>query len=161
MGSNSDFPKVKAATDMLDEFEIPYTLKVLSAHRTPNALADFIYEVEDSSNYQVIIAAAGMSAALAGAIAAHTIKPVIGIPISGSKLDGIDALLSTVQMPPGLPVACVGIDAAKNAALQAISIIALSDEDIAKALWDFRAAQSQKVLKSNDEPFDAELKFRM
>lgn len=161
MGSKSDFPKVKPATEMLDELEIPYTLKVFSAHRTPKELGDFIEEVDNSDNYKVVIAAAGMSAALAGAIAAKTIKPVIGIPISGSKLDGMDALLSTVQMPPGLPVACMGIDASKNAALQAASIIALNDADLADSLRTFRTMQSQKVLACTDESFDAELKFRM
>ena len=161
MGSKSDFPKVKVAADTLDEFEIPYTLKVFSAHRSPKQLEDFVEHVDNSDNYKVVIAAAGMSAALAGAIAAKTIKPVIGIPISGSKLDGIDALLSTVQMPPGIPVACMGIDASKNAALQAISIIALNDPIVANDLRSFRVAQGKKVLEANNESFDAELKFRM
>lgn len=160
MGSKSDFPIIKKATDMLDELKIPYSFNIFSAHRTPTELADFVSGIDKSDNYQVIIAGAGMSAALAGCIASKTIKPVIGIPLSGSKLNGMDALLSTAQMPPGLPVACTGIDASKNAALLAAEILALSNHDIANRLRLFRAEQRTSVINSNNETFDASFSYK-
>lgn len=150
MGSDSDFPIVEKAANVLDDLKIPYTLQVLSAHRTPKELDEFIKEVDESEDYKVVIAGAGMSAALAGAIAAKTIKPVIGIPLAGSKLDGVDALLSTAQMPPGVPVACMSIDGTKNAALMAAEIIALTDADIKTALTNFRGKQRERVLNMGD-----------
>lgn len=151
LGSKSDLPKVEPALDMLNSLGISFTYRIFSAHRTPKELASFIEKVNDSDNCQVVIAAAGMSAALAGAIAAQTIKPVIGIPIAGSKLDGMDALLSTVQMPPGLPVACMAIDGAKNAALMAAEIVALSDVTVRRELTKFRLSQSKEVIDANSK----------
>ena len=151
MGSKSDTEKVKPAVSMLDELGISHCLKIYSAHRTPVELAEFIKEVDESDEFEVIIAAAGMSAALPGVIASQTVKPVIGVPLSGSVLDGMDAVLSMLQMPPGIPVATVGINAAKNAALQAASIISLHDEDVRKALLNYRADQKAKVLAANEE----------
>lgn len=151
MGSKSDREKVQPAIDVLEGLGIPYSVNIYSAHRTPKELEEFIKAVDEDYQYEAIIAAAGMSAALPGVIAAYTIKPVIGLPLKGSSLDGKDALYSMVQMPPGIPVATVGINAAKNAALQAASIIALHDASVRKALLDFRAKQKADVLAANDE----------
>lgn len=151
MGSKSDLPTMKKAVEMLDDLAISYTARVYSAHRTPDELAEFVAKVDKDESYKVIIAGAGMSAALAGAIAAKTVKPVIGIPLSGGKLNGVEALLSTLEMPPGLPVLTVGIDSAKNAALAAASIIALSDSSVAERLCFFRREQKEKVLEANEE----------
>lgn len=158
MGSKSDFPKMKKAFDMLDELEIPYAYKIFSAHRTPIELIEYIASV-NCSECDAIIAGAGMSAALPGVIAAQTLIPVIGVPLSGSNLEGMDALLSIVQMPPGIPVATVGIDATKNAALLAAQLVALNDSDVARKLLDFRKKQNEAVLKCNEEQLDADFKF--
>ena len=130
MGSDSDLPVVEKAIDTLREFD---EVHVYSAHRTPAEVKDFVSSAENNG-FGVIIAAAGMAAHLAGAIAANTVLPVIGIPVSAKKLDGIDALLSTVQMPSGIPVATVAIDGAKNAAILAAQIIALSDKTLSDKL---------------------------
>ena len=151
MGSMSDKDKVKAAVEILHNLGIDCSFNIFSAHRTPLELAEFIKEVDENDDFEVIIAAAGMSAALPGVIAAQTVKPVIGLPLSGSILDGMDALYSIIQMPPGIPVATVGINAAKNAALQAASIIALHDANVRKALISYRAEQKDKVLKADKE----------
>lgn len=151
MGSMSDKDKVKPAVDMLHDLGIDCSFNIYSAHRTLAELTEFIKEVDKSNEFEVIIAAAGMSAALPGIIAAQTIKPVIGVPLSSSVLDGTDALLSITQMPPGIPVASMGINAAKNAALQAASIIALHDEAVQKALLSYRLEQKDKVLKADEE----------
>lgn len=148
MGSDSDLPIVKKATDMLDKFEIPYELHVYSAHRTPNEARNFA-ENAIENGFGVIIAAAGMAAHLAGAIAAVTTLPVIGIPCSSSNLDGLDALLSTVMMPSGIPVATVAINGGANAAILAAQILALSDDNIAKKLADKRSADTEAVLKKD------------
>ena len=158
MGSNSDLPVVKGAIDKLKQFGVEYEARVISAHRTPQAAEEFAKGAEDRG-VSVIIAAAGKAAHLAGALAANTVLPVIGIPVKSSTLDGLDALLSTVQMPTGIPVATVAIDGAANAALLAIQILAVSDADLADKLRKARAAESQKVLEKNakvEEAFNAE-----
>ena len=129
MGSDSDLPVVEKAMDTLKEYGIPYEVHVYSAHRTPEQVRDFVSNARDNG-FGVIIAAAGMAAHLAGAVAANTVLPVIGIPVSAKKLDGLDALLATVQMPSGIPVATVAIDGAKNAAILAAQIIALGDDEL-------------------------------
>ena len=144
MGSDSDLKAMTGAMDALKALEIPYAVRVISAHRTPEAAAQFARSARDEG-YGVLICAAGKAAHLAGAMAANTILPVIGIPMKSSTLDGLDALLSTVQMPSGMPVATVAIDGAANAALLAAQIIALSDDDLAARFADYRAAQTARV----------------
>ncbi len=160
MGSDSDFPVVKAAADTLQELEIPFEVHVYSAHRTPEAVQAFVSAARQNG-FGVIIAAAGKAAHLAGVLAAGTTLPVIGIPMKSSALDGMDALLSTVQMPPGIPVAAVTVGKAggKNAALYAVSILALSDADLAEKLKAFRRKQTEQVLKT-DRELQEELKNR-
>lgn len=150
MGSDSDLPVLKPAFRTLEKFGIEYTVKVLSAHRTPDQAADFSKNAK-ANGYACLICAAGKAAHLAGAIAANTILPVIGIPVKSSTLDGLDALLSTVQMPGGMPVATVAIDGAQNAALLAVQILAVADEKLALAYADFRAKATEKVLEKNKE----------
>ena len=145
MGSDSDIPVVKKASDVLTELGIPFEAHIYSAHRTPDEAADFASNARDNG-FGVIIAAAGMAAHLAGAVAAHTTLPVIGIPCKSSVLDGMDALLSTVMMPSGIPVATVAIDGAKNAALLAAEILAVEDPKLAKILNDRRKAEADAVL---------------
>ena len=150
MGSKSDLPKLEKAIDILKRFEVPYEVHVFSAHRTPIEARDFSVNAR-ANGFGVIIGAAGMAAHLAGAIAANTTIPVIGIPINASSLGGMDALLSTVQMPSGIPVATVGIDGASNAALLAIEILSLSDDSLAAKLDAERKANAEKVLNANTE----------
>ena len=145
MGSDSDLPIVKKATDTLKSFGVPFEVHVYSAHRTPNEAREFALRAREAG-FGVIIAAAGMAAHLAGAIAANTTLPVIGIPCKSSVLDGMDALLSTVMMPPGIPVATVAIDGGANAALLAAEILALGDEELAARLQAKRKADADKVL---------------
>ncbi len=150
MGSDSDLPVVKKAIETLKDLEIPYEVHVYSAHRTPVEARDFAINAR-ANNFGAIIAAAGKAAHLAGAIAANTTLPVIGIPIKSSTLDGLDALLSTVQMPGGIPVATVAIDGAQNAALLAAQILAVSDEEIAAKLDAQRKSASETVLEKNKQ----------
>ena len=150
MGSASDLPVVKKAIDMLVSLDVPYEVHVYSAHRTPDETSDFSSEAK-KNGFGVLIAAAGMAAHLAGVVASRTTLPVIGIPCKSSNLDGLDALLATVQMPTGIPVATVAIDGAANAALLAAEILALSDETLAKKLEDKRRADTEAVLKKNAE----------
>ena len=146
MGSDSDLPVVKKAADTLESFGVPYEMHVYSAHRTPVQARDFSLNAR-ANGFGVIIAAAGMAAHLAGALAANTTLPVIGIPMkSGTFSNGIDALLSTVQMPSGIPVATVAVDGAVNAALLAIQILAVTDADLAAKLDAKRTSDSKKVL---------------
>ena len=145
MGSDSDLPVVKKGTDLLKTLEIPFEVHVYSAHRTPDQVRDFAASAK-ANGFGVIIAAAGMAAHLAGVIAAGTTLPVIGIPCKSSVLDGMDALLSTVMMPPGIPVATVAIDGGANAALLAAEIIALGDEALAAKLEAKRKTDAAKVL---------------
>lgn len=148
MGSDSDLPVVEKAIATLKEYGVPYEVHVYSAHRTPEQSKAFSQNAIDNG-FGAIIAAAGKAAHLAGAVAANTTLPVIGIPVKASTLDGLDALLSTVQMPAGIPVATVAIDGAVNAALLAIQILAVSDAELAKKLTDARAAATEKVLAAN------------
>lgn len=148
MGSDSDLPVVEKAINTLKEYGVPYEVHVYSAHRTPVQAKEFS-ENAIANGFGAIIAAAGKAAHLAGAIAANTTLPVIGIPVKSSTLDGIDALLSTVQMPAGIPVATVAIDGAVNAALLSIQILAVSDAELAKKLANARADASAKVLEKN------------
>ena len=148
MGSDSDLPVVEKAMDKLKEFEVPFEVHVYSAHRTPEQAGEFSRTAREKG-FGVLIAAAGKAAHLAGAIAANTTLPVIGIPVKSSTLDGLDALLSTVQMPTGIPVATVAIDGAANAALLAVEILAVTDGDLAEKLKKTRAAESAKVLEKN------------
>ena len=148
MGSDSDLKAMQGAMDALKALEVPYAVRVISAHRTPEAAAEFAKGAQ-ADGYGVIIAAAGKAAHLAGAFAANTILPVVGVPMKSSTLDGLDALLSTVQMPSGMPVATVAIDGATNAALLAAQIIALSDEALSRRLADYRAAQTAKVIEKD------------
>ena len=145
MGSDSDLPVVKKGTDLLKTLEIPFEVHVYSAHRTPDQVRNFVASAK-ANGFGVIIAAAGMAAHLAGVIAAGTTLPVIGIPCKSSVLDGMDALLSTVMMPPGIPVATVAINGGANAALLAAEILALGDEELAARLQAKRKADADKVL---------------
>lgn len=148
MGSDSDLPIVQKAVDMLKSLDIPYEVHIYSAHRTPVEARDFAMNAR-KNGFGAIIAAAGMAAHLAGAIAANTTLPVIGIPCKGPVLDGMDALLSTVQMPTGIPVATVAINGAANAALLCAQIIAVEDQALAAKLDAKRAADAQKVLEKD------------
>ncbi len=148
MGSDSDLPVVEKAIGTLEEFQVPYEVHVYSAHRTPEEAKAFSQSAR-TNGFGAIIAAAGKAAHLAGALAANTTIPVIGIPVKSSNLDGIDALLSTVQMPSGIPVATVAIDGAVNAALLSIQILSLSDEALAEKLDAARAQGREKVLRKN------------
>ena len=151
MGSDSDLPVVQKAINTLQDFDVPHEVHVYSAHRTPEEARDFAVSARENG-FGAIIAAAGMAAHLAGAIAANTTLPVIGIPMkSGIFQNGIDALLSTVQMPSGIPVAAVAVDGAVNAALLSIQILAVEDEMLARKLTEKRAADKEKVLKKNAE----------
>ena len=148
MGSDSDLPIITKATDMLKELQIPFEVHVYSAHRTPVEAKEFS-ENAAKNGFGVLIAAAGMAAHLAGAVAANTTLPVIGIPCSSSNLDGMDALLSTVMMPTGIPVATVAINGGGNAALLAAQILAISDEALAQKLIDKRKNDAAKVLEKD------------
>ncbi|MBR0309180.1 MAG: 5-(carboxyamino)imidazole ribonucleotide mutase [Mogibacterium sp.] len=148
MGSDSDLPVVKKAAGVLEELGIPYEAHVYSAHRTPREASEWTLAAR-ANGFGVIIAFAGMAAHLAGAIAANTTLPVIGVPCKSAALDGMDALLSTVMMPSGIPVATVAIDGGKNAALLAAEILALSDEELAEALGARRNAEAEAVLEKD------------
>ena len=148
MGSDSDLKAMQGTMDALKALEIPYAVRILSAHRTPEAASEFARRAK-GDGYGVIIAAAGKAAHLAGAMAANTLLPVIGVPMKSSTLDGLDALLSTVQMPSGMPVATVAIDGATNAALLAAQILALSDDDLSDRFAARRAAQTARVLEKD------------
>ena len=148
MGSDSDLPVVQAAIDRLKASEIPVEARVISAHRTPAAAEQFASGAAENG-FGVIIAAAGKSAALAGVLAASTTLPVIGIPIKTSLMGGLDSLLSTVQMPGGIPVACVAVDGAENAAILAAQILAVSDPDLTAKLASFKAELAQKVMEKD------------
>lgn len=158
MGSTSDLPIMEKAAKLLDEFEIPFEMNALSAHRTPVEVEEFSKNAE-ARGIKVIIAAAGMAAHLPGVIAASTPLPVIGVPIN-STLDGMDALLAIVQMPPGIPVATVGINGALNAAILAIQMLSLNDENIAAKFKTYKAALAQKIVKANEELAKIEYKFK-
>ena len=158
MGSTSDLPVMEKAAAELDSMEIPFEMNALSAHRTPEEVCEFSKGAE-ARGIKVIIAAAGMAAALPGVIAAHTTLPVIGVPIKG-MLDGLDALLSIVQMPPAIPVATVGVNAAKNAAVLAEEMLALTDSDIAAKVKEAKSKLGEKIVKANAELAKVEYKFK-
>lgn len=158
MGSTSDLPVLEKAAKLFDEFEIPFELNALSAHRTPEEVTAFATSAQERG-LKVIIAAAGMAAHLPGVIAAQTTVPVIGVPIK-STLEGMDALLAIVQMPPGIPVATVGINGGLNAAILAIQMLALSDEKIAAKLKAYKKNLAKKIVKANEELSRIEYKFK-
>jgi 5-(carboxyamino)imidazole ribonucleotide mutase len=147
MGSSSDLPVMEKAMAFLNEQQIPFEVNALSAHRTPDAVENFARNAE-GRGIRVIIAAAGMAAALPGVIAASTTLPVIGVPIKG-MLDGLDAMLSIIQMPPGIPVATVGVNGAMNAAILAMEMLALSDKEIAERLKAYKSSLGKKIEKAN------------
>ena len=149
MGSTSDLPIMEKACKWLEQYEIPFEVNALSAHRTPAAVEKFAKEAKERG-IKVIIAGAGMAAALPGVIAASTSLPVIGVPIKG-MLDGLDAMLSIIQMPPGIPVATGGVNGAQNAAVLAAEMMALGDEEIAKKVEQWKATLGQKIEKANKE----------
>ena len=149
MGSTSDLPIMEKACKWLEQYEIPFEVNALSAHRTPAAVEKFAKEAKERG-IKVIIAGAGMAAALPGVIAASTSLPVIGVPIKG-MLDGLDAMLSIIQMPPGIPVATVGVNGAQNAAVLAAEMMALGDEEIAKKVEQWKATLGQKIETANKE----------
>ncbi|MDE6779852.1 MAG: 5-(carboxyamino)imidazole ribonucleotide mutase [Ruminococcus sp.] len=156
MGSNSDFPVVKSAVAELKKYGVEFECRVMSAHRTPAEAADFANKAKENG-FGAIICAAGMAAHLAGVIAGHTTLPVIGIPMKSSVLEGMDALLATVMMPPGVPVATVGINGAKNAAILAIQMLAISDEELAQKLADEKIKMADGV-RQKDIELQEELK---
>lgn len=147
MGSTSDMPVMEKACNFLNDMQIPFEVNALSAHRTPDAVEDFARNAKHRG-VKVIIAAAGMAAALPGVIAASTTLPVIGVPIKG-MLDGLDAMLSIIQMPPGIPVATVGVNGAQNAAILAAEMIALIDEDVARKVAEYKSTLGEKIEKAN------------
>ena len=150
MGSDSNFGVMSKAVSVLKEFGIPVEVHVYSAHRTPEKVAEFATNAKDNG-FGVIIAGAGMAAALAGVVAGHTTLPVIGVPLKSNVLEGVDALLSTVMMPSGIPVATVAIDGSKNAAYLAAQILAVGDEELAKKVLEIRQKQSAAVLVKDQE----------
>jgi 5-(carboxyamino)imidazole ribonucleotide mutase len=156
MGSDSDWPVVQAACGQLESFGIPYEAHILSAHRTPVQAAEFAKSAR-ANGFGVLICAAGMAAHLAGAFAANCTLPVVGIPMKGGAMDGLDALLATVQMPSGIPVATVALNGAKNAAVLAAQILAVSDDALAARLDEARAAMAAQIAKK-EEKLQAELK---
>lgn len=149
MGSTSDLPVMEKAAVLLDSMDVPFEMNALSAHRTPVEVERFATGAAERG-VKVILAGAGMAAALPGVIAANTTLPVIGIPIKG-MLDGLDAMLSIVQMPPGIPVATVGVNSAQNAAILAVEILALGDADLARKLKEYKEGLKQKIVKANSE----------
>ena len=155
MGSTSDLPVMEKACQLLNELQVPFEVNALSAHRTPEAVEEFACGAKERG-LKVIIAAAGMAAALPGVIAASSTLPVIGVPIKGMP-DGLDAMLSIIQMPPGIPVATVGVNAAQNAAILAVEMLALSDETIAQRLAVYKGSLKAKIEKANKDL--AELKY--
>ena len=158
MGSTSDLPVMEKAAQFLDQMEIPFEMNALSAHRTPSEVEEFARNASERG-IQVIIAGAGMAAALPGVIAASTSVPVIGVPIKG-MLDGLDAMLSIIQMPPGIPVATVGVNGALNAAILATEMLALSDAQLAEKLAAYKEGLKQKIVKANQELADVKYRFK-
>ena len=158
MGSTSDMPVLEKAAKLLDEFEIPFEINALSAHRTPQEVTDFANNAS-KRGLKVIIAAAGIAAHLPGVIAAQTTVPVIGVPIK-STLEGMDALLAIVQMPPGIPVATVGINAGLNAAILAVQMLSLTDERIAARFAEYKQGLAKKIVKANEDLARISYKFK-
>lgn len=159
MGSTSDYPVMEKAAKFLDEMDIPFEINALSAHRTPQEVERFAREAE-GRGVRVIIAGAGMAAALPGVIAASTSLPVIGVPIKG-MLDGLDAVLSMLQMPPGIPVATVAVNGAQNAAILAAQMLALGDGALAMRMKDFKEGLKQKIVRANEELANVQFKNKV
>lgn len=159
MGSTSDLPVMEKAAQLLNDFHIPFEINALSAHRTPEAVEEFAKNAA-SRGIKVIIAAAGMAAALPGVIAANTTLPVIGVPIKGSVLDGVDALYSIIQMPPGIPVATVAINGAMNAAILAVQMLALSDTTLAQAFAEYKEGLKKKITKANEDLKEVKYEYK-
>ena len=159
MGSTSDLPVMEKACKFLNDMQIPFEVNALSAHRTPDAVEQFAKGAKDRG-VKVIIAAAGMAAALPGVIAASTTLPVIGVPIKG-MLDGLDAMLSIIQMPPGIPVATVGVNGAMNAAILAVEMLALVDDTVAEKLSAYKATLGQKIEKANKELAEVKYEYKV
>jgi 5-(carboxyamino)imidazole ribonucleotide mutase len=158
MGSTSDLPVMEKAAKFLDEMEIPFEINALSAHRTPDEVEAFAKGAKERG-VKVIIAGAGMAAALPGVVAASTTLPVIGVPIKG-MLDGLDAMLSIIQMPPGIPVATVGVNGALNAGILAAEMIALADDSLAQKLQVYKSGLKDKIVKANAELAEVKYKFK-
>ena len=158
MGSTSDLPVMEKACKFLNDMQIPFEVNALSAHRTPDAVEQFAKGAKDRG-VKVIIAAAGMAAALPGVIAASTTLPVIGVPIKG-MLDGLDAMLSIIQMPPGIPVATVGVNGAQNAAILAVEMMALADDALAARLADYKSGLKEKIEKANRDLAEVKYQFK-
>lgn len=158
MGSTSDLPVMEKACKLLDEMQVPFEVNALSAHRTPEAVEDFARGAS-GRGIKVIIAGAGMAAALPGVIAASTTLPVIGVPIKG-MLDGLDAMLSIIQMPPGIPVATVGVNAALNAAILAVEMMAIGDKELAQRLAAYKGGLKEKIEKANRELAEVKYNFK-
>lgn len=159
MGSTSDLPVMEKAAQLLNDFHIPFEINALSAHRTPEAVEEFAKNAANRG-IKVIIAAAGMAAALPGVIAANTTLPVIGVPIKGSVLDGVDALYSIIQMPPGIPVATVAINGAMNAAILAVQILALNDTTLAQAFAEYKEGLKKKITKANADLKEVKYEYK-
>lgn len=159
MGSTSDLPVMEKAASFFDEMHIPFEMNALSAHRTPAEVEAFAREAK-GRGIKVIIAAAGMAAALPGVIAANTTLPVIGVPVKGSVLDGMDAMLSIIMMPPGIPVATVGVNAAQNAAILATEIMALTDTQIATRFAEYKEGLKQKIVKANKDLKEVKFEYK-
>ena len=157
MGSTSDLPVMEKAAKLLDEMHVPFEMNALSAHRTPEAVEEFAKNAA-GRGIKVIIAAAGMAAALPGVIAANT--TVIGVPVKGSVLDGVDALYSIIQMPPGIPVATVAINGAMNAAILAVQMLALSDTELAAKFADYKTGLKKKIVKANEELKEVKFEYK-
>ena len=158
MGSTSDLPVMEKAAKFLDEMEVPFEMNALSAHRTPDEVEEFARSAK-GRGIKVIIAGAGMAAALPGVIAASTTLPVIGVPIKG-MLDGLDAMLSIIQMPPGIPVATMGVNGEQNAAILAVEMMALSDKDLADKLAKYKEGLKEKIVKANSELAEVKYNFK-
>ena len=159
MGSTSDLPVMEKAMKFLDDMEVPFEVNALSAHRTPDAVEKFAKDAA-GRGLKVIIAGAGMAAALPGVIAASTTLPVIGVPIKGSALDGMDAMLSIIQMPPGIPVATVGVNGAMNAAILAVEIMALADASLAERMKNYKDGLGAKIEKANKDLAEVKYNFK-
>ena len=159
MGSTSDLPVMEKAAKFFDEMEIPFEINALSAHRTPDAVEAFAKGAKERG-IKIIIAGAGMAAALPGVIAASTTLPVIGVPVKGSTLDGVDAVYSMLQMPPGIPVATVAINGALNAGILAVQMLALADEALAEKFAAYKNGLRKKIEKANEELKEVKYKFK-
>lgn len=160
MGSTSDLPVMEKAAQLLNDLHVPFEMNALSAHRTPEAVEEFAKGAH-KRGIKVIIAAAGMAAALPGVIAANTTLPVIGVPVKGSVLDGVDALYSIIQMPPGIPVATVAINGAMNAAILAVQMLALSNDELAEAFTAYKEGLKKKIVKANEDLKEVKYEYKV